>query len=54
MSVEKVQEYLKKYGVENRIIVLEESSATVELTVKELEEYSMNCGWVDVCKNKEI
>ena len=34
MSLEKVQEYFKKYGIENRIKVLEESSATVELAAK--------------------
>ena len=29
MSIEKVKEYLKKFGFENRIIELKESSATV-------------------------
>lgn len=31
MSLEKVKEYFKAYGIENRIIELSESSATVEL-----------------------
>ena len=36
MSIEKVKEYLKQFGVENRIIDLNESSATVELAAKAL------------------
>lgn len=36
MSKEAVKEYLKKYGIENRIQELEESSATVELAAKAL------------------
>lgn len=36
MSLEKVKEYFKKYGIENRIQELEESSATVELAAKAL------------------
>ena len=36
MSVEKVKEYFKQFGVENRIIELTESSATVELAAKAL------------------
>lgn len=31
MSLEKVKEYFKAYGIEDRIIELSESSATVEL-----------------------
>lgn len=31
MSIENVREYLKKFGLESKIIELEESSATVEL-----------------------
>lgn len=29
------------------------SNSAIELTIKELEEYSNPCGWVDVCKNWE-
>lgn len=36
MSKEAVKEYFKKYGIENRIQELEESSATVELAAKAL------------------
>jgi prolyl-tRNA editing enzyme YbaK/EbsC (Cys-tRNA(Pro) deacylase) len=31
MALERVKDYFKTYGIENRIIELEESSATVEL-----------------------
>ncbi|MBQ3642064.1 YbaK/EbsC family protein [bacterium] len=36
MSIEKVKEYFKKFGIENRIIELKESSATVELAAQAL------------------
>ena len=36
MSLEKVKEYFKAYGIENRIIELSESSATVELAAHAL------------------
>ena len=36
MSLLKVKEYLKKYGIDNRIVELDESSATVELAAKAL------------------
>lgn len=36
MSVEKVRNYLKKYGLEDRIIEFDESSATVELAAQRL------------------
>lgn len=36
MSLEMVKEYFKRYGIENRIQELEESSATVELAAKAL------------------
>ncbi len=36
MSVEKVKEYFKAFGIENRIIELDESSATVSLAAKAL------------------
>lgn len=36
MSVEKVKEYLKKYGRENQIMEFDVSSATVELAAKAL------------------
>lgn len=34
MSQEAVREYFKQYGIENRILELKESSATVELAAK--------------------
>lgn len=36
MSIEKVREYLSKYGAENRILEFNVSSATVELAAKAL------------------
>lgn len=36
MSLEKVKQYFKQFGIENRIKELEESSATVELAAKAL------------------
>ncbi len=41
MSIERVREYFKKYGIENRIQEFDVSSATVELAAKALncEEY---------------
>ena len=36
MSIEKVKEYLREYGVEDKVIELDESSATVELAAKAL------------------
>ncbi len=36
MSLEKVQEYFKQYGMDDRIIVLDESSATVDLAAHAL------------------
>ena len=36
MSIEKAKEYLSKFGVENRIVELPVSSATVELAAKAL------------------
>ena len=43
MSLEKAKEYLKKYHLEENIILFEESSATVELAAKALH-----------CKEEEI
>lgn len=37
MSVEKVKKYFAKFGIENRIIELKESSATVELAAAALK-----------------
>lgn len=34
MSIEKVREYFKSYGIDNRILEFHESSATVELAAK--------------------
>lgn len=31
MAIEKVREYFKQYGMEDRILEMEQSSATVEL-----------------------
>ena len=36
MAIEKVREYFKEYGIENKILELELSSATVELAAKAL------------------
>lgn len=36
MAIERVREYFRKYDMENRIIELEESSATVELAAQAL------------------
>lgn len=36
MAIERVREYFRKYNMENRIIELEESSATVELAAQAL------------------
>ena len=36
MSLEKVQKYFKQYGMDDRIIVLDESSATVDLAAHAL------------------
>ena len=36
MAIEKVREYLKKFGIENRVLEFEESSATVELAAQAL------------------
>ena len=37
MSIEKVKEYFKQFGIENKIIELSQSSATVELAAIALE-----------------
>ena len=49
MAVEKVKEYLKQYGMEDKIFEFSESSA-IELTIDELEKYSNYIQWSDVCK----
>ena len=36
MAIERVKEYLRQYGMEERIIELSESSATVELAAQAL------------------
>ena len=36
MAIEKVKEYFRQFGIENRIIELSQSSATVELAAKAL------------------
>lgn len=37
MSIEKVKEYFKQYNIENRILELDHTSATVELAAKALD-----------------
>ena len=64
MAIEKAREYLKKYGLIDKILEFDASSATVypacgssnsarELTSAKLEDVSGCEGWVDVCKNWE-
>ena len=64
MSLEKVRAYFEKYGIADRIMVLDASSETVfpacgsgnsaiELTIPELEKYSGYERWADVCKLPE-
>ena len=36
MSIEKVKAYFKRFNMEDKVIVLEQSSATVELAAKAL------------------
>ena len=36
MSIEKVKEFFRKFGIENRVLELEKSSATVELAAEAL------------------
>lgn len=46
MSVTKVKDYFKQYGMEQRVLEFDVSSATVELAAKAV-------GWVDVSKDWE-
>ena len=48
MSIEKVKAYFKNFGMEDRVMEFDVSSATVEL-----EQYSGYLEWIDVCKLKE-
>ena len=61
MSLEKAEKYLEDRGMQDRVIRLEESTATVaeaagddhsvvRLSVDELEQIAGAKGWVDVCK----
>ena len=56
MSLEKAKAYLREKGREDRVIRLEDSTATVDdhsavrLTIPELERIAGAKGWVDVCK----
>lgn len=59
MSLIRAKEYLKKYGLEDRIMEFEVSSATVEEAARainckeeeiELEKIVDYKNWVDVCK----
>ena len=46
MAIEKVKEYFKQYGMEDRVIEFDSSSATVELAAKVL-----NCREKDIVKS---
>ena len=46
MAIERVKEYFKQYGMENRIIELTESSATVELAAQ-----ALNCEPARIAKS---
>lgn len=56
MSLEKAKAYLREKGMEDCVIRLEDSTATVDdhsavrLTIPELECIAGAKGWVDVCK----
>lgn len=56
MSLEKAKAYLREKGMEDRVIRLEDFTATVDdysavrLTIPELERIAGAKGWVDVCK----
>ena len=56
MSLEKAKAYLREKGMEDCVIRLEDSTATVDdysavrLTIPELERIAGAKGWVDVCK----
>ena len=61
MSIEKVKEYFKTKGRDERIQEFEVSGATafpafgspnseIELSLEELEEYSGFLSWINVCK----
>ena len=56
MSLEKAKAYLREKGMEDRVIRLADSTATVDdhsavrLTIPELERIAGAKGWVDVCK----
>ena len=45
MSVEKVREYFKKMGIENKVMEFEVSSATVELAARALNCEGSRIGW---------
>lgn len=45
MAIEKVKEYFKQYGMENRILEFDVSSATVELAAK-----ALNCDGARIAK----
>lgn len=56
MSLEKAKAYLREKGMEDRVIRLEDSTATVDvhsavrLIIPELERIAGAKSWVDVCK----
>ena len=45
MSIEKVKEYFKTFGIENRILEFDVSSATVELAAQ-----ALGCEGCDICE----
>ena len=49
MSYSKARDYLAARGYENRIKIFDVSSATVELTIAELEALSGYKEWINVC-----
>ena len=51
MSIERVKEYFRGYGMEDRIREFPVSSA-IELTLPELERFSRSIAWIDVCSSR--
>lgn len=65
MAIEKVKEFFRQYGMEEKVkVYLDESmkrfktvfpacgsaNSAIELTMEELEKYSSSAALVDVCK----
>ncbi len=66
MAIEKVKEFFRQYGMEEKVkVYLDESmkrfktvfpacgsaNSAIELTMEELEKYSSSAARVDVCKS---